>query len=334
MKHAAVILLSSLACLLWNPQAGASSGITPFYTSNRSPVVQVFGLPAVGDSRILKDGDREAALVLDVANHFVDGSAGNEHLVLDGETYRLNLAGRMGVGNRMEIGFEVPWLFQNGGILDGFIETYHRTFGFPQRGRDEAPTGRYLFQYERGGADAFLVDRSNSGIGDVRLTGGLRLYDDREHLSALALRASLKLPTGDSGDLRGSGSTDLALWLSASQGWKTGIGPWELFGGAGLLGMTDGDVLTEQQRNLVAFGSVGAGWRPLQWLTLKVQLDGHTSFYRDSDLSELGSDSVQAVMGGTLHFSERTALDLGVAEDLIIKTSPDVVFHFALRHRF
>jgi hypothetical protein len=98
--------------------------------------------------------------------------------------------------------------------------------------------------------------------------------------------------------------------------------------------MTDGDVLTEQQRNLVAFGSVGAGWRPLQWLTLKVQLDGHTSFYRDSDLSELGSDSVQAVMGGTLHFSERTALDLGVAEDLIIKTSPDVVFHFALRHRF
>jgi hypothetical protein len=39
-------------------------------------------------------------------------------------------------------------------------------------------------------------------------------------------------------------------------------------------------------------------------------------------------------MGGTLHFSERTALDLGVAEDLIIKTSPDVVFHFSLRHRF
>ncbi len=334
MKHAAVILLSSLACLLWNPQAGASSGITPFHTSNRSPVVQVFGLPAVGDSRILKDGDREATLVLDVANHFVDGSAGHEHLVLDGETYRLNLAGRMGIGNRLEIGFELPWLFQNGGILDGFIEAYHRTFGFRQRGRDEAPTGRYLFQYARGGADAFLVDRSNSGIGDVRLTGGLRLYDDREHLSALALRASLKLPTGDSGNLRGSGSTDLALWLAASQGWKTGIGPWELFGGAGLLGMTDGDVLTEQQRNLVAFGSAGAGWRPLQWLTLKVQLDGHTSFYRDSDLSELGSDSVQAVMGGTLHFSERTALDIGVAEDVIIKTSPDVVFHFALRHRF
>lgn len=335
MKRASAIVVASLACLLCTPHAGFSSGITPFHTSNRSPVVQVFGLPAVGDSRVLRDGDREAALVLDVANHFVDGSAGNEHLVLDGETYRLNLAGRMAVGSRFEIGFEVPWLFQNGGILDGFIETYHRTFGFSQRGRDEAPTGRYLYRYERGGADAFFVDRANSGIGDVRLAGGLQLYDSPgDHPRALALRASLKLPTGDGGDLRGSGSTDLALWLAVSQGWKTGIGAWELFGGAGLLGMTDGDVLPEQQRNLVAFGSAGAGWRPLQWLTLKVQFDGHTSFYRDSDLAELGSDSVQAVMGGTLHFSERTALDIGVAEDVIIKTSPDVVFHFALRHRF
>lgn len=335
MKRAVVIFLASLACLLCNPPAGASSGITPFHTSNRSPVVQIFGLPAIGDSRILRDGDREAALVLDVANHFIDGSANREHLILDGETYRLDLAGRMGIGSRIEIGFELPWLFQNGGFLDGFIESYHRTFGFPQRGRDEAPTGRYLFQYERGGANAFFVDRSNSGIGDVRLGGGVQLYADySDNPAALALRASLKLPTGDSGNLRGSGSTDLALWLAASRGWAAGSGPWELFGGSGLLGMTDGDVLPEQQRNLVVFGCVGVGWRPLQWLTLKVQFDGHTSFYRGSDLSELGSDSVQAVMGGTLYFSERTALDIGVVEDLIIKTSPDVVFHFALRHRF
>ena len=335
MKHAAVILLSSLACLLWNPQAGASSGITPFYTSNRSPVVQVFGLPAVGDSRILKDGDREAALVLDVANHFVDGSAGNEHLVLDGETYRLNLAGRMGIGNRLEIGFELPWLFHNGGILDGFIENYHDTFGFSQGGRDQAPRGRLLFQYQRGGADRVYVDRSNSGIGDVRLNGGVQLLGgDRENSGALALRASLKLPTGDSGDLHGSGSTDLALWLSAGKGWKTASGLWELFGGGGILGMTEGDVLPDQQKDIVAFGSLGAGWQPLAWLTLKVQLDGHTAFYRDSDLAELGSGSVQAVMGGTLHVSGRTALDIGVAEDLVVKTAPDVVFHFALRHRF
>ena len=336
MKHAAALLMMApLAFLLCTPQAAASSGITPFHTSNRSPVVQIFGLPTVGDSRTLAAGDKELTLVFDLANHYADDSAGNERIVLDGETYRLNLAGRLGIVNRLEIGFELPWLSQNGGFLDGFIENYHDTLGLPQGGRDQAPKGRLLFQYQRGGADAFLVDGSNSGIGDVRLTGGIQLYDSPGgQPRALALRASLKLPTGDSGDLRGSGSTDLALWLTASRGWKTGSGLWELYGGAGILGMTDGDVLPEQQKNLVAFGSAGAGWRPLQWLTLKVQLDGHTAFYRDSDLDELDSVSVQAVMGGTLHFSERTALDLGVAEDLVVKTSPDVVFHFALRHRF
>ena len=39
-------------------------------------------------------------------------------------------------------------------------------------------------------------------------------------------------------------------------------------------------------------------------------------------------------MGGTLHFSDRTALDIGVSEDLVVKTAPDVVFNFALRHQF
>jgi hypothetical protein len=334
MKRAARILVASLVFLLCAPRAGSPSDITPFQTSNRSPFVQIFGLPAVGDSRVLAAGEKELTLVFDLANHYADDSAANERIVLDGETYRLSLGGRLGIGNRLEIGFELPWLFQNGGFLDGFIENYHDTLGLPQGGRDQAPKGRLLFQYQRSGANRVYVDRSNSGIGDVRLNGGVRLYDDRETLSALALRASLKLPTGDSGDLHGSGSTDLALWLTASRGWKTGSGLWELYGGAGILGMTDGDVLPDQQKNLAAFGSAGVGWHPLVWLTLKVQLDGHTAFYRDSDLVELDSASVQAVMGGTLHFSESTALDIGVAEDLVVRTAPDVVFHVALRHRF
>ncbi len=336
MKRFLSILTAALLGLLFVPRTGLSADIAPFQTSNRSPLVQIFGLPAVGDARVLRDGEKkEMALALDLANHFIDASARRERLILDGETVRLNLAGRMGIGTRLDIAFELPWISQSGGFLDGFIENYHDTFGFAQGGRDQAPRGRFLFQYQRSGVNRVYVDRSGSGIGDVRLGGGVQLAaDGGENPRALALRASLKLPTGSSGDLHGSGSTDLALWLAVSQGWKTGSGLWEVFGGAGVLGMTDGDVLPEQQRNAVAFGSLGAGWQPLAWLTLKVQLDGHTAFYRDSDLAELGSASVQAVMGATLHVSERTALDIGVAEDLAVGTAPDVVFHFALRHRF
>jgi len=335
MKRTSLLSLAPLVLLLCSPSAIHSFDILPFHTQNQSPVVQIFGLPAISDSRILPAGGKELTLVLDVANNYVDDTARNERIVLDGETYRLDLAGRFGVGNGFELGFEIPYIFQNGGVLDGLIENYHSTFGLPQGGRDQAPKGRLLFNYQRNGASLFRVDQCNSGIGDLRLTAGFQLYrDETENPRVLALRASLKFPTGDSNELHGSGSTDLALWLTGSQAWRTTSGLWEIFGGGGVLGMTKGNVLPDQQQNATAFGSLGAGWHPLAWLTLKVQFDGHTAFYKDSDLVELSSGSVQIVMGGTLYFSERTALDIGVSEDLVVKTAPDVVCHFALRHQF
>ena len=138
MKWSAFIFLASLVFLLCAPPAGYPSGITPFQTSNRSPVVQIFGLPAIGNSKVLEAREKALTLVFDLANIYVDDSAQNERIILDGETYRLNLTGRMGIANRFEAGFELPWLFQNGGFLDGFIENYHDTFGFSQGGRDQA----------------------------------------------------------------------------------------------------------------------------------------------------------------------------------------------------
>ncbi|MEN6464510.1 MAG: DUF3187 family protein [Syntrophaceae bacterium] len=312
-----------------------SSEIEPFRTYSQSPIVQIFGLPAIGDSRVLKQGGKEMALIFDLANNYADNSSDYERIVIDGETYLLNLTGRFGVGERFEIGFELPYIFQNGGFLDSFIQDYHSTFGFPNAGREQAPNGRLLFTYERNGSTIFKVDKCNSGIGDIRLNAGYQLYQSNsEHPRAIALRTSLKLPTGDSNQLRGSGGADLALWLTGSQGFKTRTGTWEIFGGAGALGMTDGDLMPGQQRNAVAFGSIGAGWKPRSWLALKVQLDGQTAFYRNSDLDELSSPSAQVIVGGSLFFSDKIALEIGLSEDFVVKTAPDVVFHFALNYKF
>ena len=97
--------------------------------------------------------------------------------------------------------------------------------------------------------------------------------------------------------------------------------------------MTDGDVLADQQNRAVAFGTLGGGWRPLNRLALKAQVDGHTSGYRDSDLPEL-SDSLQLVIGGSLGLTETLTLDLAIVEDIAVATAPDIVFHLALRQSF
>jgi len=326
-------LLAALAMAA--PAVGAGPETVPFRTSNQSPLTRVFGLPSLGDAAVLDRGTKDLTLSLDWANFYADDSSARERLVLDGETYRLNLTGRWGVAGRLELGVEVPYYFQNGGILDNFIDGYHSIFGFPRGGRDQVPTGRLLLSYQRDGRERLRVDRNGSGIGDVRLTAGRQLCRGAgDEPGAVALRASLKLPTGESADLFGSGGTDFAAWLSANYGGRTGYGDWGVFGGAGFLGLSDGDFVPEQQRNAVLFGTLGAGWTPLRRLTLRVQFEGHTPFYRDSDLVEFDSASVQVVTGGTLSFTDRTALDIGVSEDLAVKTAPDVVFHFALRHRF
>jgi hypothetical protein len=326
-------ILAFLVLLLFCAPCAYPSEIEPFRTYSRNPVVQIFGLPAIGDSRVLNQGSGEMALVFDLANNYADNSSRSERIILDGETYLLNLTGRFGVGERVELGFELPYIFQSGGFLDAFIQDYHSAFGFPNGGREEAPNGRLLFKYQRNGSTVFQVDKCNSGIGDIRLNAGYQLYRNDNDLRSVALRTSLKLPTGDGNQLRGSGGADIALWLTGSQGFKTRTGMWEIYGGAGVLGMNDSDLMPDQQRNTVMFGSAGAGWKPLSWLALKVQLDGQTAFYRDSDLDELSSPSAQVIIGGSLFFSDRIALEIGLSEDIIIKTAPDVVFHFALNYR-
>jgi hypothetical protein len=255
--------------------------------------------------------------------------------MLDGETYRFNLAARYGIAPGFQVGIDIPYLANSGGFLDGFIEGFHDTFGLSQGLRKSYPRNRLLYQYTRNGSTKVLVNDGSSGIGDIRLSGAWQLYHDgAEAPRSVALHTSIKLPTGNSNRLFGSGSTDFALWITASDDYHLPLGHLTLYGSAGGMALTNGSVLKDQQRNLAAFGSLGLGWSPLQWLALKVQADAHTSFYTGSSLKEVNSGSVQLVSGGTIGFSENTFLDIGISEDVVLDTAPDVVFHFALRNRF
>lgn len=325
------IILAIIVC----PYRLYALDIVPFTTSNQSPLIRIYGLPSAGNAIVTPVGKIDSQMSLDLANNYIDETAGHERILLDGESYKINMAVSYGIVKGIECGIEIPYIFQNGGLLDGFIESYHNIFGFPQGGRDQVPKGRLLFQYQRNGVDRLKIDTSNSGFGDLSLTSAFQLYHSpNEGSTALALRTSLKLPTGDSGQLHGSGSTDLALWLTASHDHKFMYGHWTLYGAVGAMVMTDSRVLESQQRPAVGFGNIGVGWSPSSWIAFKIQIDGNTAFYNDSELVELSSHSAQLTIGGTLAVSKQIIIDVGVTEDMIIKTSPDVVFHLAVKSRF
>jgi hypothetical protein len=327
------VLLSLV--MLFSSHPVLAREITLFQTRNQSPLAQIFGLPAPTSAIILSPGRAEGMLAVDAANNFAKNSNSRESVLLDGESYRFTLALRYGIAKKIEGAVEIPYVGQGRGFFDSFIEDWHDFFGLPQGERKQAPRGRLRYVYAKDGLVRLNINDSGFGVGDIRLSAGGQLYhDERENPRAVALRVSLKLPTGSSGELHGSGSTDVSLWLDASDDYKLPIGHLTLFGAAGGMFMSDGDILPEQQRNLAAFGSFGLGWGPAEWIDFKVQLAGHTPFFQQSALQELNEGALQLVFGGSLNFSASTSLDIGVSEDLAVNTSPDIALHLALRRRF
>ena len=316
---------------LAGPLAAAPLG--PLATGNQNPLAALYGLPAAAPADVVGAGQGILELRAALASSASSSEDGDERVLLDGESTRLTLAVQYGVRKNLELGLEVPYLMHRDGFLDDLIIDWHDFFQLPQGDRQDLPRDRLAYQYRRDGQT--LIDRRDSvaGFGDLRLTGGVQLWRDvRDGTTrSLALRASLELPTGEAERLTGSGSTDLALWLSGAAGRPDRN--LSLFGAAGALFMTAGDLLPEQQRRLVPFGSLGAAWQPWPVLALKLQFDGHGAFFSDSDLRELGP-SVQLAMGGTLLLGAGTELDLGFSEDLLVDTAPDIVFHMALRRHF
>ena len=338
MMKTIVVAAAAFFCVIGFMTSAVVSAmeIVPFDSANQNPLVQIYGLPGAGNALLLPEGRTELGLNAVVSsNHSVDDYP-REYIILDGETTRFTLMARHGLLPRLEVGVKIPYISHGGGFLDGPIESFHSAFGLPQGGRDQAPRNRLLYRYQRNGADKVRVDNSGSGIGDIALTTAFQLYQKGgETRQGLALNLGLKLPTGDSDQLRGSGGTDIALWISGkTEGMLASGNMWGVYGSVGALYLTEGNVLPEQQKSWAGFGTLGLGWAPLSWLVLKAQADGHTPFFSDSDLDEIAVNALQLIAGGTIGFSEKTTLDIGISEDLNGKTSPDVGFYLTLRTRF
>ena len=330
-----LLTLVLLLCRVVACQA-ADMEISPFLTFNQSPLVQIFGLPAESSAAVTPAGRLTVGLSQDIASEYTVSKTNSEQIVLDGESYHWTLSAHYGLGERFEAGVDIPYILYGGGFLDGFIVDWHSTFGLPQGGRDTAPKDRLSYRYSKDGVQKLKMDHADSGIGDMVFSGGMKLYDDYDSTvhDSLALRSSIKAPTGDSNSLRGSGSTDFSFALCGSMNNFTEWGSLGLFGSVGGLAMTRGDVLADQQNNLVGFGTLGLGWGPAEWISFKVQFNAHTALYHGSSLVELSHNSLMLVGGGALKLPGDYLLDIGVSEDVAVATAPDVALHLGLSKRF
>ncbi|MDD2850605.1 MAG: DUF3187 family protein [Desulfuromonadaceae bacterium] len=330
-----LLLLANMLCSPLGIFA-AENEVTPFQSANQSPLVHIYGLPRDTGADIISSRTFRLALNQDLSSNYTTNENALEQVILDGETYRLGFSARYGVAPGWEAGIEIPYLIQGGGFLDGFIINWHNMFGLPQGGRDIVPRNRVNYSYRNHGIQKLRMEESASGLGDISLTGGFTLYDiiDADRHDRLTVKSAIKLPTGDSGNLFGSGSTDLMLQLCGSVNRESDIGTLGAFGSLGGLLMSRSDVLSNQHNPVVGIGSLGFGWGPASWISFKVQFTGNTSLYRGSTLDEISGGSLLLLIGGTLRLSGENLIDIGVAEDLKVGSAPDVSFHLGMSTQF
>lgn len=306
--------------------------IEPLSLTNLSPLVHSSGVPRETSAHILPNGRWQLSLAQDIASIYTKSSSGNEQLLFDGELYRSTLAVRYGVFQAFEIGVELPVITQGGGFLDQTISNWHSFWGLPQGGRDSATNNQLSYRYSKNGVQQINMQNSGTDIGDVSVQAAFQLLDNKKDSTrnTLALRGQIKLPTGDSNQLTGNGSTSAAILLAASSATENNYGTFGFFGSVGGVASNTGSVLPDQQKHLVGFSTLGAGWSPHNDINLKMQLNLTTPLYDTSKLNEISSPTAFISLGATFRLTPQYMLDLGFSEDIAVATAPDIMFQLKI----
>ncbi len=323
-----------ISLFVWPISAVAGQSVTQGVPlRNQNPFLQIFGLPPFQAANLATDGETKYDLIFDLVSHADDGENMFEEVVVDGESYFLTLSLRRGVTRNLELGIDVPLVGHAGGFLDNAIESWHDLLGL-SNGKRDGTRNELGFRYSGNGDDLYELDSSTFGIGDIQLTAAVPLRRPSENSDlALAVRSSIKLPTGEADELRGSGTTDFSTGLYASDKrtlWQRDL---DLSGFAGVLLLGEGEVLTDIQRSTVPYGGIAAAWWMTERFAITTQIYAQGEYF-DSDLDELGGSSLQLAVGFDYRL-QKSGLSLlfSIVEDAAPNetTTPDFGVHFSIR---
>jgi hypothetical protein len=312
---------------MW-PLAAAPEAL---HDHDHGPLTQFLGLPDSSEgATLLEPGRRGWELNLATASHSVAESAAGENLIFDGETTRLDLSYRRGLTRRFEIGVNLPYIWHESGGLDSLVDSWHDTFGLPGGFRDDRPNGLLEIRYADPDGTRVDLRRNVRGLGDARLVAGfgLRQREGRQ----IAFRLGIELPTGDDGDLLGSGGTDVSVGVAADYDAWLGRSGLDAFYRLNLVFVGEPALLADRYKDTIAQIAAGIGFEATQRLQLQAQASIRSAAY-ESALDTLGGVSANLTFGGHIRLSDRLRLSLSVSEDIKVESAPDVTLRIGLRYQ-
>lgn len=298
---------------------------------DNGPLTGYFGTPdSTEGSILLRPGTSQWGAMVMTANHSISDEGNDESIILDGETTRLEMTYRRGIAPGLELGVELPYVLHESGGLDPLVAKWHDWFGFSGGFRGTRPEGELEFLYSDEVGTQIDFRRNSAGLGDARLFAGRQFRSDSSH--TMAVRIGVKLPTGDSDNLLGSGGTDVSLGVAGDVTNLFNITGLGAYYRANAIFVGEPDLLADRYNDFVGHLALGLGYFLSDKIELRLQTALRGPLY-DSDIETLGDSSATLTFGGNIRLSPQYTLSIGVSEDVKVRSAPDVAFQLVLRYQ-
>ncbi len=241
----------------------------------------------------LAPGEFQTMISSGYSNLFERGTNGGNVLDLDMELLRLAFDLRYGWRDGFEFGVEIPFLRFDGGFLDAFVDSYHRTFGFPRGGRERVANNRFAYRFESNGQTLLDYPARSFGVGDVTFRIKHHFLEEDRFRPAVAWLFDFKAPTGDRDQGLGSGNPDMGLGLAFEKSCRRFHGYVDL--AALTIGGTNAIANFMESEQFVYV--VAGEWTLLDDLSVVAQLDGGTPLLKGTGINPWDGVPLDLVIG-------------------------------------
>jgi hypothetical protein len=329
LRFSFYITLSLLLISIYPAAAATSMAATdgPLMVRNQFAPHLMFLTPVPKSPDPLPQGGVELNLALDYSSVFFAEHSDHWSVLVDMEMAVVDLGLRYGLTPRLTLSLSQPAAQMSDGFLDGPLETYHDTFGFPNYDKDTRPKDDFAYFIRKDGRDWFRADAGDWHLMDTTVGGEWKVLSGAGR--ALSIVYELQLPTGEKESGFGSGSFDHSLMLPSIFRLK----PFSIFltPGFHLPGRPEtvaADIHTRPFASLL-FGSAYAYDKDL---SLIAQINGYTSPLEKTGISKLDDGSLELGLGFHYRLSRELGLEFAFTEDLT-RAAPDFDLHLRVRLR-
>lgn len=333
MKKTVFLILLSAICCLGHPARAGFFDISEYHTYGpiaarpQNPLYLLFIHNPLERVATRLQGELGFSLETSFSNIFeYNPLAAGVGVDLDMELIRTAMGTRYGLTDHVELGLEMPFLSFSGGFLDSFVQDYHSAFGFPNGGRNRVSNGRFNYQVTRDGNILYRVDQAGFLLADMIASGKVHLRDETGVLPAVAVKGSLKLPTGSRTQGTGTNQPDFAGSLFFEKSYKR-LHSYSQLGFIALGGHKNLDPILRKGGFIFGQAFEVNVTEHVSWLT---QLNGQTSLFKGTGIKELNEMALDLVVGvaGELdagYYYSPLRFEAGFAED-VLSTGPSVDF--------